>query len=160
MRHPLRKAGGRGVGIPSLIRLRGAGGYIIDGGSNGGNLVVQGGLGLLSLITLVNGLNILQNIFRVVLVGASVNPYVMLFVAAITLIAALVSDNPYQTTAATQPLALIGLFAHLGALFAFPGAGILFALVFTMLLIYVALLVQDLVFALSEEEQRLTWRYA
>ena len=157
---PITQDGWTGAGFTMTDSATGAGGYIIEGGSSGGSLLVQGGLALLSLITLVNGLNILQKIFQVVLVGAKVNPYVRLFVATITLIAVLVSENPYETTAATQPLALIGLFAHLGALFAFPGAGILFALVFSIPLIYVALLVQDLIFAGSKDEKRSIWRYA
>lgn len=93
------------------------------------------------------------------LVGAGVNPFVMLFVGFITLLAALVSESPSQSTAATQPLALINMLAVLGSLVAVPGGGILFAIVFSILLIYVALLVQDLIFALSNDKEQSTGRY-
>lgn len=81
----------------------------------------------------------------------------MLFVGVITLLGALASDNVFEGTAATGSLAMISFLAHLAALVSIPGVGILFALLFTILLVYVALLVRDLVFALNTERPR---RYA
>jgi hypothetical protein len=104
-------------------------------------------------MTMMSGLNILRILEIGSYVGAGINPFLKLFVAAITFIAATVSDNPYETTAASQPLKVIATLTNLGLLTALlpGGAGILFAIVLTVLLIYVALLVQELILALTAE---------
>ena len=150
---PITQSGWSGAGYTTIDPSTGAGGYMIDGGSNGGTLVFQGGAALLSIMTMMSGLNILRILEIGSYVGAGINPFLKLFVAAITFIAATVSDNPYETTAASQPLKVIATLTNLGLLTALlpGGAGILFAIVLTVLLIYVALLVQELILALTAE---------
>ncbi len=144
---PITQSGWTGAGFIAIDPDTGAGGYVIDGGSNGGALIVQGGSALLVIIKIVNLLRIAA------IVAAGINPFVMLFVGIVTLIAGALTDDSYQKTAASLPLTYISSLTVMGTAFFAGGALLPFAFVFMLLLIYVSLLVRDLVFASIESRK-------
>jgi hypothetical protein len=157
---PITQDGWTGAGFTAIDPTTGAGGYLIEGASNGGTLVAQGGAALFSLVTLVRLLAFVQTFLPGILfVGATVNPFVLALVAIVTFLGVLASDNPYAQTPATGPLAVIGLVANIGALVGaaaifLPGYGIVFAILLTFLLFYVARLITEFYFVSDLRTER------
>ena len=137
--------GWTGVGYIIEDPATGAAAYKISGGANGGYLLAQGGMALFGLIQLVNGLALLGPILGLTLVGAPVGAAVILLVAVITVIGALLSNNPYAASAVSVQLQAIVALTTIGAI-AFIGWPILFAFLYVALLLFVVDIIMSATF--------------
>jgi hypothetical protein len=129
--------GAQGSGHIVIDPQTGAGAYKISTGASGGYVVAQGGMALFYLIQLISGLRTLGFVAGMLLVSNPVSAGVLLLVAAVTLLGALLADNPYQTSTLSQQLLVITTLTTIGAL-VFVISPILFAFVFFALLLYIA----------------------
>lgn len=143
-----------GSGYLILDPDTGAGAYKIAGGANGGYLVAQGGMALFGLIQLVNILARIGPLLGLALVSGPVGAALMLLVGIVTLIGALMADNPYTATDVSRHLTVITTLAAIGSMLAIV-APILFVLVYVALLLYIAsILIAQNEGRLDEEQRR------
>ena len=153
---PITQSGWTGAGYTTIDPATGAGGYMIDGGSNGGylNLIIDGLAALLSIISVVNGLNIASGVLGLILVSGPVAGVFTVAIAAIVLVAAILGGYAGQSAANANiqnilGIAAIGVMSAVGAaITGAVGLGIIGAIALTVLLIYVAELFRQ-IFLLS-----------